>query len=202
MLKRALIFSVVGVSMAVFFSGDVGATRYIYKNGIKIECCSDLKSTVVISGIMGLREKPFRIIVYDNLVGTAICRHNNTGELVGVAFTGPSKKIMHTATFVVTDDDSSFDKSGDTATSITSGDILNSITAAEACPNDVSFTLVDFDLDALSYEDTIVVCSKFGPKKESCLTFEEVNVVTGNCTWTEENHVASCTEVLEHHHSN
>ena len=53
MLKRALIFSVVGVSMAVFFSGDVGATRYIYKNGIKIECCSDLKSTVVISGIMG-----------------------------------------------------------------------------------------------------------------------------------------------------
>jgi len=201
-MKRTILIALASVMMTVFFAGDALANRYLRINGIWIECCSNLTSTVIISDFEALKYDPIRVVEYSNLAGTVVCRHNNTGMLVGNAWTGPEGRLTHSAKFTVVEDGSEFDRDRKFAESITSGDILDVLdgSGGKLCPSD-AFTLEDIQLTGLDFVDSIYICSEFGGKGKNkvCQSLTLVDSLEGSCAWVDGEHRALCTETSHLH---
>lgn len=177
MIKRALIFGLVGVSTALFFSGDTSASRYIRIGGITIETGSII-STVQIEKVQGLNENPFRVTQYTLLDVIVSCRNPQGMLQTGLAYSGPPKKIEGASTFTL-DDDPFGDKSGNTATSVNQVEPADIFTAAEVCPNG-NWTIEDLEVFSLSFVDTIKRCVK--SKNNPCAAFQDIDILAGECT--------------------
>ena len=223
MLRRAWVFGVVGVCLAVLYTGVVLASKYRRIGNYNVECSPQcggtlsatsattafttasilaatsspsIKQTIFIEGVMGLREGPIRINEVSELVVTVLCRNINNGDVTGTVIS-PDMRILKSVKLSLVVDDGSFDRAGDVATAVLEFNPDDFLTEKQACPGE-AFENISKQVEGFHFEDKIVACSKFN-KQGVCTTAYVADILAGHCdlvdgTW-------SCDEEPQFHHN-